>query len=84
MTLNIPKVSLNSLIYKIYKVKKDRNKSQIEIYQNENGSTEFQLKFEIVTVRLSLNQIADLFDCDKLVISRCINKIFKEKELDRN
>jgi len=65
-------------------VKKDRNKSQIEIYQNENGSTEIQLKFEIETVWLSLNQIADLYDCDKSVISRYINKIFKEKELDRN
>ena len=65
-------------------MKKDRNKSQIEIYQNENGSTEFQLKFEIETVWLSLNQIADLYDCDKSVISRYINKIFKEKELDRN
>ena len=65
-------------------MKKDRNKSQIEIYQNENGSTEIQLKFEIETVWLSLNQIADLYDCDKSVISRYINKIFKEKELDRN
>lgn len=65
-------------------MKKDRNKSQIEIYQNENGSTEIQLKFEIETVWLSLNQIADLYDCDKSVICRYFNKIFKEKELDRN
>ena len=58
--------------------------SQIEIYQIENGSTEIQVKLENETVWLSLNQITELFERDKSVISRHINNIFKEKELDRN
>ena len=58
--------------------------SQIEIYQIENGSTEIQVKLENETVWLSLNQITELFERDKSVISRHINNIFKENELDRN
>jgi len=60
------------------------NESQIEIYQIENGSTEIQVKLENETVWLSLNQITELFERDKSVISRHINNIFKENELDRN
>ena len=60
------------------------NESQIEIYQIENGSTEIQVKLENETVWLSLNQITELFERDKSVISRHIKNIFKEKELDRN
>jgi hypothetical protein len=36
------------------------------------------------TFWLSLNQIADLFERDKSVISRHLKNIFKDKELDRN
>jgi len=60
------------------------NESLIEIYQIENGSTEIQVKLENETVWLSLNQITELFERDKSVISRHVNNIFKEKELDRN
>src|ERR1035437_795507 len=57
------------------------NESQIEIYQIENGSTEIQVKLENETVWLSLNQITELFDRDKSVISRHIKNIYKEGEL---
>jgi len=60
------------------------NESLIEIYQIENGNTEIQVKLENETVWLSLNQITELFERDKSVISRHVNNIFKEKELDRN
>ncbi|MBK5213675.1 MAG: virulence RhuM family protein [Flavobacteriaceae bacterium] len=42
-----------------------------------------QVKFDKETVWLSLNQISDLFDKDKSVISRHLNNIFKEGELER-
>lgn len=42
-----------------------------------------QVKLDKETVWLSLNQIAELFDKDKSVISRHINNIFREKELER-
>ena len=56
--------------------------SQIEIYQIENGSTEIQVKLENETVWLSLNQITELFERDKSVISRHIKNIYKEGELN--
>ena len=58
--------------------------SNIEIYQLEDGKTEINVQLEKETVWLNLNQIVDLFERDKSVISRHINNIFKEKELDRN
>ena len=36
------------------------------------------------TVWLSLDQIAELFERDKSVISRHISNIFKEEELDKD
>lgn len=38
----------------------------------------------VTTVWLSLNQISELFNRDKSVISRHLNNVFKEKELARN
>lgn len=58
--------------------------SNIEIYQLEDGKTEINVQLEKETVWLNLNQIVDLFERDKSVISRHINNIFKEKELDKN
>ncbi|MGE0089965.1 MAG: RhuM family protein [Bacteroidales bacterium] len=58
--------------------------SEIKIYQLEDGKTEVQVKLDHETVWLSLNQIVKLFDRDKSVISRHINNIFNEKELNRN
>ncbi|CAM3307793.1 virulence protein RhuM/Fic/DOC family protein [Aequorivita lipolytica] len=43
-----------------------------------------QVKFDKETVWLSLNQVSELFDKDKSVISRHIRNIFKEGELERN
>jgi len=58
--------------------------SQIEIFQVENGKTEIQVKLDVDTVWLSLNQMAELFQRDKSVISRHLGKIFKEEELARD
>ncbi len=58
--------------------------NEIVIYQNQDNQTQIQVQFEKETVWLSLNQIADLFGRDKSVISRHINNVFKEEELDKN
>ena len=55
----------------------------IEIYTPSNGHTQIQVQFEKDTVWLNLNQIAELFERDKSVISRHFNNIFKEGELDK-
>ena len=60
----------------------DRN-SHIELYQAESGETEISVKLEDDTVWLSLNQISDLFQRDKSVVSRHIRNVFKEEELVR-
>ena len=59
------------------------NKSNIEIYQLEDGKTEINVQLDKDTVWLNLNQMVDLFERDKSVISRHINNVFKEAELER-
>lgn len=59
-------------------------KSDILIYQLEDGKTEINVQLDKETVWLNLNQIVDLFGRDKSVISRHINNIFKENELQKN
>jgi prophage maintenance system killer protein len=58
------------------------NNSELKIYRAEDGKTEIQVKLDHDTVWLSLMQLTELFQRDKSVISRHINNIFKEKELD--
>ena len=57
--------------------------SKIKIYQVD-GNTEISVTVEKETVWLNLNQIVQLFDRDKSVISRHLRNIFKEGELDRD
>jgi hypothetical protein len=59
------------------------NNSQIIIYQTEDGQTKVDVRVENDTVWLSLNQIADLFQRDKSVISKHIKNVFEEGELNR-
>ncbi len=58
--------------------------SQVEIYQTDYGKTEIFVKLENDTVWLNLNQLTELFQRDKSVISRHISNIFKERELEED
>ncbi len=60
------------------------NNSNIIMYTTEDGLTKIETTFEDDTVWLSLDQMAELFYCDKSTISRHIKKIFEEGELQRN
>lgn len=55
--------------------------SNIEIFKLDNGKTEIKVKLDQDTVWLNMNQLSELFERDKSVISRHINNIFKEREL---
>ncbi len=55
--------------------------SEIVLYQTEDGRTRLEVKLENNTAWLSLNQIADLFQRDKSVISKHIKNVFDEQEL---
>ncbi len=57
--------------------------SEIIIYQTEDGQTKIETRFENETVWLTQEQIVLLFQRDQSVISRHINNIFSEGELDK-
>jgi len=57
--------------------------SYIELYQVESREPEISVRLDNDTVWLNLNQLTDLFQRDKSVISRHISNIYKEKELIR-
>lgn len=54
---------------------------EVLLYQTEDGLTRVDVKMVNETVWLSLNQMADLFQRDKSVISRHISNVFEEGEL---
>lgn len=53
----------------------------ILLYQTEDGQTRLEVTQRDDTVWLALNQLAELLQCDKSVISKHINNIFDEGEL---
>ena len=57
--------------------------NSVEIYRS-GGKTQIEVRFEKETVWLSLNQISELFGCDKSVVSRYLKKIYADGELKRS
>lgn len=57
--------------------------SELILYTSADGTVRLDVQLEKETILLSLNQLADLFDRDKSVISRHLRNIYKEGELDR-
>lgn len=55
---------------------------EIIIYKAENGQATVEVLIEKDTLWLSLNQLAELFERDKSVISRHLKTIFFSKELE--
>ncbi len=62
----------------------NERQSEILMYQTEDGTTKIEVALEGETVWLSLNQMAELFQRDKSVISRHIKNVFQEGELDQH
>ena len=60
------------------------NKSELLIYESKDGEVKIDVNLEDETVWLTQEQMAKLFGRDKSVISRHINHIFEEGELDKN
>ena len=57
-------------------------KSEIIIYQTEDGKTKIETHFENDTVWLTQAQISELFQKERSVVTKHINNIFSEGELD--
>lgn len=60
-----------------------KSKGEIIIYQTPDYQTQIEVKFEEEMVWLSQAQIAELFLRDRSVITKHINNIFKEQELEQ-
>ena len=58
--------------------------SSIIMYTTEDGLTKIETTFDEDTVWLSIDQIAELFQCERSVIVKHVRNIFKEGELDKN
>jgi len=60
-----------------------KNKGEIILYQSKDGTTSVDVSLKENTLWLNLNQIAELFNRDKSVISRHLNKVFLSGELNK-
>jgi len=56
--------------------------NKIEIFQSSNGEIEFKGDLEHETIWATQKQIVQIFDKDRTVITRHINNILKDKEVD--
>jgi len=65
------------------KGKEKFNRGEIIIYKPAKGEVELKVRFKNETVWLRQNEIAELFGKDRSVITKHINKIFKDKEVDK-
>jgi len=57
------------------------NKTEMIMYQTEDGQTKVDVRMENETVWLTQAEMAELFQKDRTVITKHINNIFKEGEL---
>lgn len=55
---------------------------EIEIFKSEDNRVEVNVQFDGQTFWLSQSQISELFERDRSVITKHINNVFKEQELD--
>ncbi len=64
-------------------MKRPETQNEIVLYKAKDGRTELGVSLRGETLWLNLQQIADLFDRDKSVISRHLSNIFKTNELSK-
>jgi hypothetical protein len=57
------------------------NNSQLIIYQNENGETKLDVRFQEETVWITLQWMAELFQIRLQNITIHLKNIFEEREL---
>ncbi len=64
-------------------MKKNDQKSQIIIYKTEDGSTQIEVEMTGETVWLNQTKISELFGVDRSVITKHLQNIYSEGELDK-
>lgn len=60
------------------------NKSSIVLYKAEDNSIQLEVKLEHETVWLNIEQMTQLFGRDRTVITRHINNVFKDGEVEKS
>ncbi len=63
-------------------VSKNKN-LKIVIYQNQSGAIDFKGDLKKETIWATQAQIAEVFDIDRSVVTKHINNLFKENELEK-
>ena len=63
---------------------KGYNKSSIVLYKAEDNSIQIEVKLEHETVWLNIEQMTQLFGRDRTVITRHINNVFKDGEVEKS
>ena len=58
--------------------------NKIEIFKTIDGTAEVEVTFDTETVWLNQDQLSKLFERDRTVIGRHVQKIFREGELNKN
>ena len=58
------------------------NKSEIIFYNSEDGKAKIQVRLDKDTVWLTQEQMSDLFQRDRSVITKHITNVFAERELE--
>lgn len=61
---------------------REKQQKQLVVYQAKNGAIEFRGDFDSETIWETQKQIAEVFDIDRTVVTKHINKILKDKEVD--
>lgn len=62
----------------------EKESTEIILYKSTDGVTQIEVTTDYDTVWLTKDQMAELFGRDRTVISRHINNIFKEGELEKD
>ena len=64
-------------------IQKYAPQGEVVIYQTEDGKSRIDVMLENETVWLTQEQMAALYDRDKTVVTRHINNVYNDGELDR-
>lgn len=65
------------------KIRAQGNFGEVVLFRTKDGKSSVNVRLQDETVWLTLNQIAELFDRDKSVISRHLRNIYQTRELSR-
>lgn len=65
-------------------IRNSENLGEVVLYETEDGKSFLDVKLHDETVWLTQKQMAALFDSERSVVTKHVNKIFKDGELEKN